>query len=239
MIGRRADTDQRYPAQQSAWLIRFITTDSVQRQRVTSYRFKPPNCRLVVSEALPAGTKHRPSRGDVVYVLPAEMLKELPDAVSGQEPLPAIAYGNPLLLKRAFAAGAWDYLKEPWTADEFWSRAARLIEGRRKLHRWGDCILRGTRLLRGEAAGSEAAEVELSLQEAVILKTLLANRGRPVSRQTLFYALWGRQPGRPSRVADVHVASLRKKLRRLDGGAACGILTVRGVGYLLPESPGG
>ena len=148
--------------------------------------------------------------------------------------MPVIAYGSPLLLKRAFAAGAYDYLKEPWTADEFWTRVTRMIQGREKSYRWGSTVLEGTRLRRREDALG-ITEVELSLQEAAILKTLLRNRGRAVSRETLFYVLWGRQPRRRSRVVDVHVAALRRKLRRLAprNGERGGIATVRGVGYMM------
>lgn len=92
---------------------------------------------------------------------------------------------------------------------------------------WGSFELRSLEI--GTARGS----CVLSLQEARILRLLLHQRGEPVPREALFYAVWGRPPTGESRVVDVHVSNLRGKLRRLFPESRGCLRSVRGVGYLL------
>jgi DNA-binding response OmpR family regulator len=61
-----------------------------------------------------------------------------------------------------------------------------------------------------------------------------------VTRDALFYAIWGRPPARRSRAADMHVTALRRHLAAVAEPAdaarpAAGrlIVTVRGRGYRL------
>jgi DNA-binding response OmpR family regulator len=75
----------------------------------------------------------------------------------------------------------------------------------------------------------------LGTQEQTILRLLAANRGEPVSREVLYYGIWGKPALERSRVVDMHVASLRRKLRGLFGASTDHIRTVRGVGYLMPR----
>lgn len=84
----------------------------------------------------------------------------------------------------------------------------------------------------------------LSRQESEILGTLLKQRGKTVTREVLFYRIWGNLPDKPSRVVDVHVSSLNRKIRKLmpggegtadipDGTTDRLIVTVRGLGYKI------
>jgi len=54
-----------------------------------------------------------------------------------------------------------------------------------------------------------------------------------VSREALYYGIWGRSAAGQSRAVDMHIASLRKKLRRLFPESGDCIRSVRGVGYLI------
>jgi DNA-binding response OmpR family regulator len=73
----------------------------------------------------------------------------------------------------------------------------------------------------------------LCAQEQSILRLLSANAGEPVSREALYYGIWGRPAAEESRVVDMHIASLRRKLRRLFPESGACIRSVRGVGYLI------
>jgi two-component system response regulator VanR len=76
---------------------------------------------------------------------------------------------------------------------------------------------------------------KLNRQEYLLLRCLCRNRGTVVPREVLFYELWGSEGGN-SRVVDMHVVNLRKKLRRLvrNEKSDAIIYTVRGSGYSIP-----
>lgn len=72
----------------------------------------------------------------------------------------------------------------------------------------------------------DGSAVELTRMEFELLVLLVSRPGRVFPRSELLETLWGYPRGVHSRTVDVHVSQLRRKL-----GAACPILTVRGVGY--------
>jgi DNA-binding response OmpR family regulator len=142
--------------------------------------------------------------------------------------LPVIAYGNTEYLRVSFLAGCSDYLKEPWSLEEMLLRANRVVRREEFAFSW-DTIRISSQVLHG----SETT-VELSFQEAQLAKLLCENAGDVVTREAFYYTLWG-SPRGASRVVDVYVSRLRKKLRM-----ACGlgelsevIESVRGIGYRL------
>jgi DNA-binding response OmpR family regulator len=79
----------------------------------------------------------------------------------------------------------------------------------------------------------DAEPVKVTLTEFKLLVALLAARGRVLTRNQLMDKALGADVFVTDRAIDVHVTSIRKKL-----GAASGlIMTVRGVGYRVRESP--
>jgi len=150
--------------------------------------------------------------------------------------LPVIAYGASYDMRRAFLAGCFDYLKDPWAPEELVLRLDRLFRVPHRPQAWRGLSLQGCLLV------SDKGQEELSYVEAVILKTLLAHRGEVVPRDVLFYAIWGRLPENASRAVDVHISSLRKKIRSLcadnDTGASV-ITSVRRIGYTIADDAPG
>ncbi len=69
--------------------------------------------------------------------------------------------------------------------------------------------------------------VDLTQREFELLKTLLQNQGRVLSRQTLLNRVWSYDFYGDERIVDTHIKNLRKKLG-LDY-----IETIRGVGYRI------
>jgi two-component system OmpR family response regulator len=140
-----------------------------------------------------------------------------------------LAYGEARLLGPCFLAGCDDYLREPWDPEELGWRLERRLAADARGYRlpWGGLVLRGLSL---SGPGGRCA---LSYPEARILRLLLQSRAVPVPREALYYAIWGRGSGGRSRVVDVHVSKVRRKLLRLAPGSAGGIRAVRGVGYLM------
>jgi hypothetical protein len=140
-----------------------------------------------------------------------------------------ICFGTAQLLPGCFLAGCDEYLKEPWSPEELEWRVRKLCKGREEplSFSWGSFDIRSMEL------NSPAGSCALCAQERSILRLLAANRGEPVSREALYYGIWGRSAAKESRVADMHIASLRRKLRRLFPESGQCIRSVRGVGYLI------
>lgn len=76
-------------------------------------------------------------------------------------------------------------------------------------------------------------EIQLTPQEFKLLKFLLKNKGRVVSRDTILERVWGYDSDVETRIVDVYVGYLRKKIDQ--GFEKQLIHTVRGFGYTLKE----
>ncbi|GAB4416817.1 MAG: response regulator transcription factor [Anaerolineales bacterium] len=72
--------------------------------------------------------------------------------------------------------------------------------------------------------------IELTTIEFDLLKTLAENRGRVLTREQLLEEVWGGTYYGETRVVDVHLGHIRKKLGRDDL-----IATIRGVGYRFED----
>lgn len=128
--------------------------------------------------------------------------------------------------------GADDYMAKPFRFEELVARIRlRLRETRSPeamvLHS-GDLTLdlRTRRLTVGDR------EVDLSAREFALAETFLRNAGQVLTREQLLSRVWGYDFDPGSNVVDVYVGYLRRKL----GGAY--LVTVRGMGYRLDDSPG-
>ncbi|MBE5742341.1 MAG: response regulator transcription factor [Clostridiales bacterium] len=75
----------------------------------------------------------------------------------------------------------------------------------------------------------EGKDLHLTLKEFYLLKILIGNAGMTVEREKLFKEVWGEDFFGETRTLDMHVASLRDKIKEVGGGDC--IITVRGVGY--------
>ncbi len=162
------------------------------------------------------------------YIVPSESLRgifhnrERPDTW-----LPVIAYGHPARLTEAFSLGCREYLKDPWDLSELDIRLRKLLQS---VTRTGAAGPDGGLTVTGNRMSTATAEAPLKPNEARILKALLKARGEVVSREVLYYAIWGKVKNSKSRVVDVHVCALRKKLKAL---TSLKIDQVRGEGYII------
>ena len=71
--------------------------------------------------------------------------------------------------------------------------------------------------------------VSLTAREFEILKLLLENQGRVVSRERLLDAVWGYDYLGDEKIVNTHIKNIRKKL-----GVDC-IETMRGAGYKIEK----
>lgn len=133
-----------------------------------------------------------------------------------------------------FAAGGDDYLGKPFDFRELRVRLAALV--RRAAGRGSDAVpLPGafTLHLDRRQVGGPAGDLPLTPREFALLESLALHPQRVYSRDELLSRVWSGQPDVESRVVDVYVGNLRRKL-----GEGV-ILTLRGHGYRLGDLGGG
>jgi DNA-binding response OmpR family regulator len=110
----------------------------------------------------------------------------------------------------ALDAGADDYLVKPFGLAELLARIRAVL---RRVHPGG--VLRHGPLVvdaRTRKVTVTGREVALTPKEFAILECLAADPGRVVSRQEILESAWDAHWYGPTKVLDVHVAALRRKL---------------------------
>src|SRR5688572_17200504 len=132
--------------------------------------------------------------------------------------------------------GADDYITKPFSVRELSARVrAALRRGRPDdAARALSDVYRGKHLIADFDAVSvtvDGAQVRLTRREFELLKYLVENRNRVLSRDRLLERVWGYERMVETRSVDVHVGRLRAKL----GFAGQQIETVVGLGYRFVE----
>jgi two-component system OmpR family response regulator len=137
---------------------------------------------------------------------------------------------------RGLTVGGDDYLVKPFSVEELLARVRAIL--RRSGKTAGSAVLTcGDLELDDDAHLVKRGdrEVALSPTEYRLLRFLMWNMGRVVSREDILDEVWGYGFDSDSSVVETFVSSLRKKVER---GASPVIRTVRGFGYRLatPDS---
>ena len=131
--------------------------------------------------------------------------------------------------------GADDYVSKPFSPTELLARIASFLRRReREKAREGDrmLVVGDMTLLRDHhIARCSDTDVTLTALEFRLLWFLAEAEGRLLTRGQILERVWNDVSGVPTRVVDVHVAALRKKIGELN--ARLQIASVRGIGYRL------
>ncbi len=133
---------------------------------------------------------------------------------------------------RGLNLGADDYVTKPFVADELIARAKARLRSRQsgeQKMKVGDLELDPTtfEVKRGGRL------ISLTPQEFKLLQYLMANQGRVLTRDAILNRVWFYSPEVETRVVDVYIGYLRKKV---DKGFKRKLLSsVRGFGYVLKE----
>ena len=126
--------------------------------------------------------------------------------------------------------GADDYITKPFGIMELISRVKALLRrsmnmGDEKFLSAGDIFLDGEKHM----VYVKDEPVELTFKEYELLKLLIQNQGIVMSRDVIMERIWGIDFEGESRTLDVHIKTLRQKLKN----AGTLIKTVRNVGYMI------
>lgn len=133
------------------------------------------------------------------------------------------------------SVGADDYVTKPFSPRELTARVkAALRRIQTGAGSGSDMSVYSFRRLRMDVAARTVSvdenPVDLTAIEFDLLKALVENRGRVLSREQLLEKVWGGEYFGEQRVVDVHLGHVRQKLGREDL-----IVTVRGVGYRFED----
>jgi DNA-binding response OmpR family regulator len=131
--------------------------------------------------------------------------------------------------------GADDFITKPFSGEELIARIKSFLRRRERSRergtdgrlQLGDVVL--VRDLHTLERGEKS--VNLTALEFRLLWFLGEGDGKLLTRAQILERVWNDVSGVPTRVVDVHVAALRKKLSEI--GAELQIASVRGIGYRM------
>lgn len=149
------------------------------------------------------------------------------------------ALGRPEDVIHGFEAGADDYLPKPFQLEVFLARLKALLR-RSSWHREkpsGDTVEVNGRVvdLANLELRTPTDTIHLTLMECNLLKYLIDNEGRAVSRKEILEKVWDLQEDTDTRAIDNFIVRLRRHLEDEPNNPQI-LKTVRGVGYRFARS---
>ena len=139
--------------------------------------------------------------------------------------------------------GADDYISKPFEIEELLARINALIrrvsfaKPKEALISYKDLTINVDRMsfslsgLSPTLDGNGAEEISLSKTEFLLLKLLVENQGKVLSRSVIIDEIWGKDHFIDENTVDVYVGYLRSKIAEYTRDEY--IRTVRGTGYIL------
>ena len=151
------------------------------------------------------------------------------------------ALGKPEDVLDGFAAGADDYLPKPFELAIFTARLNGLLRRREWFARENNfaetppetdvfAVNGKTIDFENLELKSGAKTIHLTLKEAKLLRYLIENEGKPVSRKTILEEVWNLHEDTDTRAIDNFIVRLRKYLEDEPNKPQI-LQTVRGIGY--------
>ena len=153
---------------------------------------------------------------------------------------------------QGFEAGADDYLPKPFDLAILLARVESLLRRKNWLR------IAGTEKRESSAAGKESPDLfqfddrtvdfanlqlrgggqvfQLTLMEAELLRYLIRNSGKPVSRKSILQNVWNLHEDTDTRAIDNFVVRLRRYIEPVPAKPRH-LLTVRGLGYQFVPNP--
>ena len=127
--------------------------------------------------------------------------------------------------------GADDYITKPFSIRELSARIKALL--RRSNVKYDNEILRFGNItlnLQTREVLKHGKKLDFTLKEFEVLKLLIQNKGKILTREILLDKIWGYEYVGETRTVDVHIRHIRKNIEE-DDKKPIYIQTIRGVGY--------
>lgn len=166
-----------------------------------------------------------------------DMLRKIRnDATLSKKPVIMITAKNMEMDKiEGLEVGADDYITKPFSVKELLARITSVLRRYNISEIQTNNVLKignlSINLSKYEVyIGDE--KIELTLKEFELLRLLVENKGKVLSRNVLLDKVWGYEYYGESRTVDVHIRYLRKKLEG-NSSSEKYIKTIRGVGYKI------
>ena len=135
-----------------------------------------------------------------------------------------------------FDLGADDYITKPFSSRELAARVKAALRRTRARILDQECFELGTVRVDfpGQRLSVDGEEIEVSNREFRLLRYLIENRGRVLSRDQILNKVWGFDYEGTARTIDNFINKLRSKIEA-DPTRPVYIQTVRGVGYKFAD----
>jgi DNA-binding response OmpR family regulator len=174
--------------------------------------------------------------------------RELRDAENFVPVLMLTARSRPEDVLKGFEAGADDYLPKPFNLDILQARIRSLLRRKAWLQvadngetakprepdvfRFGDVVVDFGKL----QIISGKRVFQLTMMESDVLRYLIQNSGRPVSRKAMLENVWNLSEETETRAIDNFIVRLRRYIEK-EPAKPRHLITVRGLGYRFVPAP--
>jgi DNA-binding response OmpR family regulator len=155
------------------------------------------------------------------------------------------ARSRPEDVLKGFSCGADDYLPKPFNLEILIARISSLL----RRTKWGQTSAPSAAIEESFEFGvitvdfqklqlrKNGETFQLTLMELDLLRYLIQNRGRPVSRKEILEKVWNLKEETDTRAIDNFIVRLRRYIEQ-DPAKPKHLLTVRGLGYEFVAEPG-
>jgi DNA-binding response OmpR family regulator len=155
------------------------------------------------------------------------------------------ARGRPEDVLRGFECGADDYLPKPFNLDILVARVGGLLRRKNWLRTPSDAVAPAADefTFAGKTVDFQKLQLrngdqvfQLTLMEIDLLRYLIRNGGRPVTRKEILDKVWDLKEDTDTRAIDNFIVRLRRYIEK-DPTKPRHLLTVRGLGYQFVTEP--
>lgn len=220
----------------------YVVDDEVHIQQLLKYNLETAGYRVSVfntgEELLKASKMTVPSLFILDIMLPGmdglEVCRELRNN-SHTKNIPVImltAKGDEFDKVLGLELGADDYITKPFSVRELVARVKAVFRRINNLTHQDDEIIKHGDITINCARREvykDGKLIEMSLKEFELLKLLMQNKGKVLSREFILEKIWGYDYFGETRTIDVHIRYLRQKIEDEDSPGY--IESIRGIGY--------